>query len=227
MESRRVVMMSLVNAAAITSLVRARAADAMFPGPVTDDTPKATVIKGTPPVLDFGDGTRIPCDKSAFLTLWEGRTFWLTFGAGRSSYRLRAQGEAVLFAMGAMKALLMTLAFAPERLDHVNGGWKLKVQDPKNYVLGDVMLPGKPYWPINDADFTGFGDSDSSGLSGPMHGSGGMGSGPTQGNAGGGPSSGPSVASDLLKVDAFTSYVVLKKKLSLEDVRRRAQLLVQ
>jgi hypothetical protein len=220
MISRRTTLFSIAGATVL--LVRARGADAMHPGPVTDETPNATVVKGSPPVLDFGDGLRIPCDKSAFLTLWEGKFFWLTFGAGRSTYRERAQGEAVLYALGAMKLLLMTLAFAPDRLNHVDGGWRLKVQDTKNYVLGDIQLPGKPYWPINDAEFAsngfrGFGNMDSGGLNAPP-------SAPSLDH--GALSSWNAMLSDA-KVDAYTTYIVLKKNMSLDDVRVRAQVLAQ
>ena len=216
MENRRTVLFSLSGALLGTSLMRASASKAVFPGPVTDDTPKATVIKGTPAILDFGDGLKIPCSKAAFLTLWEGKTFWLTVGAGRSTYSQRAQGEAVLYAQGAMKLLLMTLAFAPGRLDHADGGWRLKVQDTKNYVLGDVELPGKPYWPITDANFSGFGDADS-----PES----MGGAATLGGLSG--STGPPlmVQADSVKVHAFTTFIVLKKNCSLDDVRARARLL--
>jgi hypothetical protein len=221
MRTRRTVLLSLAGAAAV-SLHRATAADAVFPGRATDDTPIATVIAGHPPVLDFGDGLKIACDKSAFLTLWEGKTFWLTFGAGRATFHERAMGEAVLYASGAMKLLLMTLAFTPERLVRENGGWRLKMQNVGNYVLGDLALPGKPYWPITDADFAadgfrGAGGTDSSGLNKPPP------------AAGGTPSDTPGWDPVLTgkEIDAYTTYVVLKKNLSLEDVRARAQLLMR
>ena len=216
MQNRRTVVVSLAGALVGAPFLHASASEAVFPGPVTDDTPKATVVKGTPPLLDFGDGLKIPMSKAAFLTLWEGKTFWLTYGAGRSSYSQRAQGEAVLYATGAMKLLLMTLAFAPDRLDHADGGWRLKVQDTKNYVLGDVELPGKPYWPITDANFSGFGDMDSPGLNAPLTGSS-MENGPASAQF--------DPAAQMAMVNAFTTFIVLKKNCSLDDVRARARLL--
>jgi hypothetical protein len=215
MLSRRVMIVSLAGAAASIPILDAFGARAVFPGPATDDTPKATVIKGTPPILDFGDGLQIACNKSAFLTLWEGKGFWLTFGAGRSTYHQQAQGQAVNYAQGAMKLLLMTLAFAPDRMVQVNGGWHLKVQDMRYYVKGDVQLPGVPYWPITDADFMGFRDLDSPGLLGPP-------------SAGGitTPSWDPAVSSNA-KVDAYTTFVVLKRNVSLDYVRQHAQVLLQ
>ena len=218
MQNRRTVVISLAGALAGAPIVRAWASQAVFPGPVTADTPTATVIKGTPPILDFGDGLKIPMSKAAFLTLWEGKTFWMTYGAGSSSYSQRAQGEAVLYANGAMKLLLMTLAFAPDRLDRVDGcGWRLKTHDPNNYVHGSIDLPGKPFWPINDSDFTHFGDTDSSELGGSPT------AGGVQGSAGSSYSVDPTGSFD--KVNAFTAYMVKKKDCSLDDVRARAQLL--
>jgi len=203
MENRRTVLLSLAAAATLP----AQAA------PAADDMPKATLIKGTPPLLDFGDGLKIPCDKSAFLVLWEGKDFWLTLGAGRSTYTQRANGMAVLYAIGAMKLLLLTLAFAPERLKQAEGGWRLKQQDIKNYVLGDLDLPGKPYWPINDTGL-GFGDSDMQGMTAP---------GPL-GEGGGTQSMWNQALSDA-RVDSFTTYIVKKKDLSLDEVKARARLL--
>jgi hypothetical protein len=217
MENRRTVLLTLSGALVGTSLIRASASEAVFPGRATEDTPTATVIKGAPPILDFGDGLRIPCDKSAFLTLWEGKTFWLTVGAGRSAYSQRAQGEAVLYALGAMKLLLMTLAFAPDRLDHADGGWRLKTQDPKNYVRGSIDLPGKPYWPITDADFSGFGEADSSALGGSPE------TGGIHGSAGSNFS--VDTTGGFNEVNAITTYIVLKKNCNLDDVRARAKLL--
>ena len=220
METRRTLLFSSLGAS-LAAMAAARGADAVFPH-LNDDSPKATLIKGAPNVLDFGDGLKVRCDKSAFLTLFEGKTFWLTLGAGRATYIERAQGEAVLYALGAMKLLLMTLAFTPERLVNVDGGWKLKQQNINNYVLGDIQLPGKPYWPLNDADL----DLNSPYFAGPIGGGGGAGTGPSQGN-GPQPPGAPSIGSDLNKANAFTSYIVMKRDVSLEYVRARAQVLLR
>jgi hypothetical protein len=203
MQNRRTFFLSLAGAA-----VSARAAPA-----ADDGMPTATLVKGTPSILDFGDGLKIPCAKSAFLVLWEGKDFWLTLGAGRASYAQRANGMAVLYAISAMKLLLMTLAFAPARLKQEDGGWRLKEQNIKNYVLGDVDLPGKPYWPINDSSL-GFGDMDMQGLT-------------TQGplDQGGGTQSLWNQTLSDARVDSFTTYIVKKQDLSLDDVRIRAKLL--
>jgi hypothetical protein len=206
MQNRRVFFLSLAGAA-----VSARAAPA---APAADDgMPKATLVKGKPPILDFGGGLKIPCAKSAFLVLWEGTDFWLTLGAGRASYTQRANGMAVLYAIAAMKLLLLTLAFAPARLKQEDGGWRLKEQAIRNYVLGDVELPGKPYWPIDDSSL-GFGDMDMQGLT-------------TQGplDQGGGTQSLWNQALSDARVDSFTTYIVRKKDLSLDDVKVRAKLL--
>jgi hypothetical protein len=179
------------------------------------DTPKATVIDGKPPILDFGDGVRVPCDKSAFLTLWEGPKYWLTLGAGRSHYSEQAQGQAVKYAKAAMQLLLMTLAFSLGRLEHVDGGgWRLKSKDIKDFVKGVVDLPGNPFWPGTDA-FMGFGLSDA-----PSLGSLGFGTLSSSGITGG---------TDLLTgssiyIDAFSAYVVFKRDVTLAWVRSHSQL---
>jgi hypothetical protein len=180
------------------------------------DTPKATVIAGKPPILDFGDGVRVPCDKSAFLTLWEGPKYWLTFGAGRAHYAEQAQGQSVKYAKAAMKLLLLTRAFAPDRLAPVEGGGlRLRSRNINDFVKGDVNLPGNPFWPGTDA-FMGFGSADAPGL-------GSLGFG-VQGP------SGPAGGMDLLTgsslyVDAFSAYVVFKRDVTLDWVRTHAQVL--
>ncbi|MDE2264540.1 MAG: hypothetical protein KGL29_01455 [Alphaproteobacteria bacterium] len=212
MQNRRTVVLSL--AGALAGLRRAASASEATPASqAPPGTPKATVIPGTPPILDFGGGVRVPCSKAAFLTLWEGETYWLTFGAGRSSYALQANGQAVKFAGAAMQLLLLTLAFAPDRLRRVDGGgWRLKVQDVKNYVTGAIALPGKPFWPTTDANM-GFGNADT--FSAPPT--------PPAGGRGAGmpfdPASGMSN-----KVDAFAAYEVQKKDASLEWVRAHAKI---
>lgn len=205
MRNRRFVVASLVGALAGTFAPRALASAR----PVDDDTPKATVVPGKPPILDFGDGLKIPLSKAAFLTLWEGKTFWLTYGAGRSSYAQRGNGEAVLFASGAMKLLLLTLAFEPDKLEHVDGcGWRLKEQDAKNYVRGDIDLPGKPFWPVDDSHL-GYGSTDSPFLSTPA----------SMGGAA------LDITGGFSQVDSFTAYLVKKKDVDLAYVRTHAQLL--
>lgn len=208
MTTRRNMICSL--SAAIALAPRAVAIDAAFPGKPNADTPVANLIPGKPPVLDFGDGLRVPCDKTAFLALWEGKTFWLTLGFGRSSYAQQAQGRAVKYAYGAMELLLITLAFAPDRMTKGDGGWRMKPGLERNWVRGDVALPGKPFWPVTDANL-GFGNLDDPNL--------------RSSDTFGGQSVDPGAS--FQKVDAFTSYLVLKRDLSLDDVRARAQIVLQ
>jgi hypothetical protein len=214
MENRRGFIFSLAGA-----LTLAPALAATDPVPAPDGKPQAAVIPGKPPIMDFGDGLKIPLSKDAFLTLWEDKSFWLTYGVGRSSYSQRAEGEGVKFAKGAMELLILTLAFAPDRLEHVNDcGWRLKDPKAKNYVLGNIDLPGEPFWPITDAGMSGFGGTDSPGLNAPPSGT--MAGGP---NWQPGSSWNSSLGDN--RVDAFTAYMVKKKDVDLAYVRARAQLL--
>ncbi len=220
MEDRRRVLAAMAAILGTTTATRAWAA----PDAPGDDTPKATAIPGSPPVLDFGEGLKVPLSKAAFLTLWEGKAFWITYGYGRSTYALQANGKAVKFAVGSMKLLLLTLAFAPDRLDHVDGcGWRLKSPEAKNYVLGDVDLPGKPFFPVTDANL-GFGSADSSVLAGSADARQQSLSLPGAAPAG---SSGPSLdmTGTFTKVDAFTAFIVKKKDVDLAYVRANAKLI--
>ena len=217
MSNRRTVVFSLVGALAAASLTRALIASTATPvSEAPPDTPKATVIPGKPPILDFGDSVHVPCDKSAFLTLWEGPKYWLTFGAGRSHYAFQAQGQSVKYAKAAMKLLLMTLALAPDRLVPVDGGGlRLKSRNIEDFVKGDVELPGNPFWPGTDA-FMGFGSADDPGLA--SLGFGVMG---PSGVAGGT----DLLTGSSLDVDAFSAYVVFKRQVTLDWVRAYAQIL--
>lgn len=224
MQTRRTVLSSF--GMGVAAAAGAQAADAIFPH-LNADSPQATVISGKPPVLDFGDGLKIPCDKSAFLTLFEGKTFWLTLGAGRSNYLLQAQGLAVKYALGAMKLLLLTLAFAPSRMVNLDGGWRLASRNVNDLVRGDIELPGNPYWPLNDAELRGTGAFGTTNMVGADSFVGGNGTGPSQGNG-----TMPKGAfdnlwppSDMNRVSAFTSYIVMKRDVSLDYVRKRAQVL--
>ena len=50
-----------------------------------------------------------------------------------------------------MKLYLLTLVFAPERLERVaGGGWRLKSGKIDDLVRGDVYLPGRPVMPTTD-----------------------------------------------------------------------------
>lgn len=186
-----------------------------------EEVPSAKVIRGHPNVLDFGDGLKIPFNQYAFLTLWEGKTFWLTYGAGRAPRSYQADGMAMRAAEGTMKLLLMTLAFAPERLEHADGGWRLKQQNMGNYVRGLLELPGKPFAPQTDASL-GFGNMDTAYASAEMS----MASlGQTSNMPGS--SGGAVLPVDILgdhKVDSFTCFILKKKDVDLDTVRKIAQI---
>ena len=216
MHNRRIFLTSVASTAALLPVMHgARAATATPISKAAPDTPKATVIAGNPPILDFGDGVRVPCAKDAFLTLWEGKTYWLTLGAGRSHYAMQAQGQAVNYALAAMKLLLLTQAFAPDRLQAVEGcGWRLKSGRVADFVHGDVHLPGAPFWPGTDA-FMDFGHSDDPALASL-----------SLGNTSPGASSvNFDVTGSNAYVDAFSAYVVFKRDTTLEWIRAHAEVL--
>lgn len=190
------------------------------------ELPKATVVKGKPPYLDFNDGVKVPCTKAAFLTLWDGPGYWLTFGFGSAGIADAAHSRAVYHAEGAMRYLLLTLAFAPDRLDLVEGhGWRQKVEKPENYVMGDLALPGRPSRALDDI-FLGRGSANASVFWGQPDVGGMVATAP--GGPGGGPdlsTSGMIPSMTAISVNAFCCYVVRKKDLSLADVRQRAKIL--
>ena len=211
MQTRRSIFFSLAGAVAVARMAAAAAESDRIP---------AKLVPGNPSILDYGEGVKVPCNKGAFLTLWEGDTFWLTFGFGTSPQSERAKGEATHHAIGAMKYLLLTLAFAPDRLQKVEGnGWRQKVESPANYVLGELELPGRPGVPATDA-FMGFGNADQNVY---------WGGAPTLGGPSGvvgasqGAQTGINPAMMLNKAHAFCSYVVKKVDLDLNAVRARAR----
>ncbi|EJL29350.1 hypothetical protein PMI01_03360 [Caulobacter sp. AP07] len=152
------------------------------------------MIKGDPPKLDFGGGLIIPMNASIFRTLWEGEDRWITYGRALSQQKVRAMGQAETAAIGSMKLMLLTQAFAPERLERFETcGWRLKSGDTKDLVLGDIDLPGRPVMPTTDE------------VSG-------------QGAA----ADGASVGDPTYR--ALTGYMVMKKDAPLDYVRKHAQL---
>lgn len=215
MQTRRKAIVSMIGALAFVG--NAKADD---PG-----LPKATILPGKPPLLDFGEGLKVPCDKSAFLTLWEGQTFWLTFGFASSSLNEVAKKHAVVRAVTAMRTLLLTLAFTPARLKSVDGhGWRQKEDKSFNYVIGELDLPGRASKALDDV-FLGGGNVDSSSFWGDatLTGPGALNS--TQSGGMEMDTNGILPSLTLATVNAFCCYVVMKKDLSLDDVRHRAKIL--
>jgi hypothetical protein len=152
------------------------------------------MIKGDPPKLDFGGGLVIPMNASIFRTLWEGEDRWITYGRALSQQKVRAMGQAETAAIGSMKLMLLTQAFAPERLERFETcGWRLKSGDTKDLVLGDIDLPGRPVMPTTDE------------VSG-------------QGAA----AADASVGDPSYR--ALTGYMVMKKDAPLDYIRKHAQL---
>lgn len=187
--------------------------------------PKASVIKGSPPILDFGEGLLVPCDKTAFLTLWEAKDFWLTFGFASEGIYDVARLHARHRAKGAMRYLLLTLAFAPDRLESVGGhGWRQKHESPNNYVLGELDVPGQFSKTFDDA-YLGNGQADLSGFWGEPSGAGFGTAAPVMGSTPQADMSGSTPPSSTASVNAFCCFVTQKSQLSLKDVRERALVL--
>lgn len=170
------------------------------------DTPAAKLIAGKPAILDYGSGVKVPCSRDAFFTLWEGDRFWLTFGFGRCPSNDIALIRANKQAYGVMKFMLLTLAFAPERLVRGDGnGWRKKNPTAHDFVVGALDLPLQPGKPVSDV-FLGGGNIEINEFM----------------NMGGGTEDGPPTNPQQANRNAFCSKIILKKDLSLDDVRKRA-----
>jgi hypothetical protein len=213
MQTRRTAIASFAGAVFAISDMSALAAE--------DGLPTAETKPGKPPYMDYGDGVKVPLSKGAFLTLWEGPNYWLTFGFGTAAVAERAKDLALHHAIGAMRYLLLTLAFAPDRLTKVDGnGWRQKDEAPTHYVVGELDLPGHPGLPATDAAL-GFGNADAQLF---LSTGGGASIGPSGGmSEPSGHITGFNSAAMLKGINAFCSYIVKKSDLSLEDVRTRAQ----
>ncbi|MDR3527269.1 MAG: hypothetical protein P4L57_08295 [Rhizomicrobium sp.] len=223
MLNRRHLMGSIAGMTAVTAFAGAE----KLPSKTSDiwgsdaDAPNAKVVRGYPNVLDFGNGLKIPFDKRAFLALWEGPNFWLTYGFGRGRSTDQANEQAVKGAAGTMQVMLLTLAFEPDRLICEDGGWRLKDQNLANYVRGYLELPGRPFAPIADTKY-GFGNLEGAAPSMMLQPS------TPAGPGGGGGWSQPYVPLDSTgpnRISAFTNYILRKKDVDLAYVRDHAQLL--
>ncbi|MBI1683737.1 hypothetical protein [Caulobacter hibisci] len=152
------------------------------------------MIKGDPPRLDFGGGLVIPMNASIFKTLWEGEDRWVTYGRSVARIEARAMLQAETAATGTMKLMLLTQAFAPERLVRFETcGWRGRTNDAKDLVLGEIALPGRPVMPTTDRVNGGATGAETDG----------------QGED---------------AWHAVTGYMVMKKDVTLADVKARAQL---
>jgi hypothetical protein len=192
MTSRRNVVLGVTGSLFLPSL--ARAAE---PGIVKGHHGGPDMIKGDPPRLDFGKGLLIPMNGSIFKTLWEGEDRWITYAHALATQQVRAMGSAEDAAVGTMKFMLLTLAFAPDRLERFEGsGWKLRSGNIDDLVRGEIALPGRPVHPAVDE----VGDP-----------------------AGGATPEGESMGASAFH--AITGYMVMKKDASLEYVKQKARLL--
>ncbi len=180
----------------------ALAARASTFGEVMRVGPRPRLIRGRPAKVDFGHGLLIPMSRDAFHVLWEGDDRWITYGHGFGRYEARAMEQAEVAAEGTMKLMLITLAYAPQRLRRVTGGgWRLKSGNVADLVKGDIWLPGRPLLPTIDR--LGFNPDDAqearadAGAANRVHGS----------------------------IHATTGWLLWKKDVTLDYVRRHARLL--
>lgn len=198
MFGRRAFILSLAGAGVTPALAHG-APRSLRERSIAGDGPKPSVIKGQPPKMDFGDGLQVPLDRDAFVTLWEDSGRWITFGLGLGRAESDSNAKADKAASLTMQIMLLTLAYAPERLERVNGGgWRPRSGKLRDLVMGDVPLPGQPVRPaggvyMDDRLFAGrrTGSPDD-------------------------------VASDVQTYQRFvaaSAYVVKKADLSLADVR--------
>lgn len=191
MTSRRNLVLGLAGGALLPTLTRAEET-----GVVKGRKGGPNMIKGNPNMLDFGGGLLIPMDGRIFKALWEGEDRWITYGRALSTQKVRAMGQAEDAATGKMKLMLLTLAFAPERLERFeNCGWKLKSESTLDLIKGDIDLPGHPVMPTVDE---------------------------VSGQIGQVPEGG-SVGDPAYR--AITGYMVMKKDAPMDYIKKKAQLL--
>ncbi|SFK65053.1 hypothetical protein [Caulobacter sp. UNC279MFTsu5.1] len=204
MFGRRAFILSLAGFGMTPALAYAGAARPLRERSIVGDGPEPTVVKGKPTKLDFGDGLQVPLDKDAFATLWEDSGRWITFGLGMGRAESDSNAKADKAASLTMQIMLLTLAYAPERLERVNGGgWRARTGKLHDLVMGEVPLPGRPVRPANGVY------TDNRLFSGPN------------------PNSPADIAADAQTYQRFvaaTAYVVKKVDLSLDDVRTLGRL---
>ncbi len=200
MRTRRVVLGGLAGIVALAGSARA----------AEEDLPVAKLIKGHPSILDFGGGVQVPVSRDAFYTLWDGDRFWLTFGFGISPQYDISQKRAEKQSLNLMKFMLLTLAFAPQRLIKVKGGgWCVKDRTAPNFVVGDLPLPAQHSNSMTDA-FLGAGNVVINPFFDPTA---------------GGVFADPLANSRVAMRYAFGATIVMKKDMSLDNVRSRATIL--
>ena len=194
--TRRLILAAAIGA--LPSLALAQAISGRSSARKVGGAPK--MIPGKPPHLDFGDGLIVPMDRRIFGVLWEGKDRWITYGRGVAGNRLRAMAEAQEAAATAMKTLMLTLAFKPERMEKIEGsGWRPISKEVADLVYGELKLPGKPLLPVTEA-----------------FGAGGL--------ATADPVSGVDTGAAGDYVHALTGFMVMKTEVDLDWVRDNARL---
>jgi len=197
MFGRRTFVLSLASAGMTPALAHGGEPRPRRERSIAGDGPKPTVIKGKPPKMDFGDGLQVPLDRKAFVTLWEDSDRWITFGLGLGRVEGESNAKADKAASLTMQIMLLTLAYAPERLERVDGrGWRPRSGKLGDLMMGEVPLPGQPIRPANGLYMDN--------------------------RLFGGPGLTPDNPADIQSYQRFvaaTAYVVKKADLSLDDVR--------
>lgn len=142
--------LALTGLAAASMGALAPAAQARLP--IYAGAQRPRLIPGDPAHIDFGHGLVLPATNALWSTLWEGDDRYLTFGRASSIADIRARAQAELAAEGTMRLMLITLAFAPQRLARFeNCGWRSASGSVHDLVMGEVRLPGRSYLPEVEA----------------------------------------------------------------------------
>lgn len=96
--------------------------------------------RGLLPKYDFGGGLVVPTNDDRFGALWEGPDRWVAYGEATDVDQPAATRAAMAVAVDTLVTLILTQAFAPERLQAYQGsGWKLRAAAQP--VWGEIDLP--------------------------------------------------------------------------------------
>lgn len=98
------------------------------------------IRRGLLPKYDFGGGLIIPVNDDRFGALWEGPDRWVAYGEAVDVDQAAATKAAMAAAVDTLVTLILTQAFAPDRLQpYQKSGWKL--HGSAQPVWGEIDLP--------------------------------------------------------------------------------------